>query len=192
MYDVEDLCLRYLTHEMSDSERVEFEEKLNSDPNLIIEYEMMRKTLSRVKHIPIIKTPAHLTAKIQHQASRTARLRKSYAFISSKSIKYAAAVGVIGLSFILGSAIKQTNAVFPDSKGLSGSVKSSLDNKKNASKVWIDKQDVLEIKDYNVGIIQKPDSLALKNAKKLRLIEKPLIEKSPTEEVLLTRTTKKP
>jgi len=37
-----------------------------------------------------------------------------------------------------------------------------------------------------------PDSLALKNAKKLRLIEKPLIEKSANDELLLTKSRKLP
>jgi hypothetical protein len=191
MQDVEDLCLKYLMNEMEFEERSEFEILIKSDPNLIIEIEMMRKTLSQIKQIPILKTPDSLSAKVEKLAADNSRRKRINQFLYKPVVRYAAVVATVGLSFLIGSVINSNSDGIQQK--LSGSANQIMKQRsENASQAWVDKKDVLEIKDYNISSTDMPDSLALKNAKKLRLIEKPLIEKSPTDELLLTKSRKQP
>jgi hypothetical protein len=179
-------------NEMSERERFEFEEKLHSDPNLIIEFELMRKTLGKLKQTPVLKTPDYLRASILKKATTAARVNKTKSIVFAPAFRYAAAVAVVSGAFLMGSVMQDPTTGSSALKSLSGSSKNAIAPKTASSNGWVDKQDVIEIKDYNIGSLQKPDSLALKNAKKLRLIEKPLIEVESTDQLLLTRTTKKP
>ena len=191
MQDLEDLCLKYLMNEMEFEERSEFEDLVKSDPNLIIEIEVMRKTLSQIKQIPVLKTPENLSSNIQKLASENSRKRRITKFFYQPIVRYAAVVATLGLSFLIGSAINTNSDVIR--KGLTGSANQVMKKQSSsASNAWVDKKDVLEIKDYNISSTDMPDSLALKNAKKLRLIEKPLIEKSANDELLLTKSRKLP
>jgi len=191
MQDVEDLCLKYLMNEMEFEERSEFEALVKSDPNLIIEIEVMRKTLSQIKQVPVLKTPEKLSSSIQKLAAENSRKRRITKFFYQPVVRYAAVVATLGLSFIIGSAVNSNSDVIR--KGLTGSANQVVKQQStSASKTWVDKKNVLEIKDYNISSTDMPDSLALKNAKKLRLIEKPLIEKSANDELLLTKSRKLP
>ena len=86
MQDVEDLCLKYLMNEMEFEERSEFEALVKSDPNLIIEIEVMRKTLSQIKQVPVLKTPEKLSSSIQKLAAENSRKRRITKFIKRRYI----------------------------------------------------------------------------------------------------------
>lgn len=186
MLDVEDICVKYLMNEMDPAERFSFEEKLKADPNLIIEVEMMRKTLARIKELPVIKVPEQLSERVQFLAAKTSRKRRFVHFATSGNMRYAAVIGAIGFAFSVGWVLNQ-------SPNLRQSLQSNSYNGIKAEKAkgqWVDKKDVIHIDAYNVASNNESDSLALKNAKKLRLIDKPLIDKPYSEELLLTRTRK--
>lgn len=173
-------------NEMEPAERFSFEERLKADPNLIIEVEMMRKTLSHLKRLPVIKTPEFLIAKMEALAASKSRKRRFVSFATTGSMRYAAAVGVVGLSFVIGWGINANSTLKSSLQTKMISPNSAKQSKGN----WVDKKDVLHIDAYNVASTNQADSVALKNAKKLRLIDKPLIDKPYSEDLLLTRTSK--
>lgn len=187
MIDVENLCVKYLMNEMEPAERFSFEERLKADPNLIIEVEIMRKTLSQLKKLPEIKAPEFLITKIQALATSKSRKRRFISFATTGSMRYAAAAGALTLSFVIGWVINSNPTL---KSGIQTNMVSPNTERQQAKGKWIDKKDVLHIDAYNVASTNKTDSVALKNAKKLRLIDKPLIDKPYSEELLLTRTRK--
>ena len=185
MQEVEDFCVKYLMNEMDPTERFAFEQKLQSDPNLIIEVELMRKTLAKLKKLPLIKTPEVLTKKIESLAAKQSRKRRTILFATTGYMRYAAVIGAIGLSFTVGWAIKSSPSI---KSAIQSNLRKATVN--STSDKWVDKKDVIKIDSYNVASSNQVDSLALKNAKKLRLIDKPLINKPYSEDLLLTRTRK--
>ncbi|TNE70898.1 hypothetical protein EP331_10605 [bacterium] len=185
MQAVEDLCVKFLMNEMDPSERFAFEEQLKTDPNLIIEVEMMRKTLGQIKSVPVLKTPEHLTKSVKAIARNNARKGKVIQWFAMPSIRYAAMVAGIGLAFSFGWVLNQS----PQSENSHAKV-ISLQPQKDVASTWQDKKDVISIEAYNVAAQTKADSLALKNAKKLRLIDEPVIGAPYSDDLLLTRTRK--
>lgn len=186
MQAVEDLCVKYLMNEMDPAERFAFEEQLHADPNLIIEVELMRKTLGIIKEIPVLKTPDALKASVRAVAAKKARARKLINYLHSSAFRYAALVAGVSLAFSFGwyfnaSQISPSQADLPKHQQIT---------KPDSKPVWNDKKNVLSIDTYNVASQNPVDSVALQHAKKLRLINKPIIEGTYTDELLLTRTRK--
>jgi hypothetical protein len=186
MQAVEDLCVKYLMNEMDPAERFAFEEQMLADPNLIIEVEMMRKTLGKLKEIPVLKTPENLAASVRMNASKHARSKRIVQLIQAPVWRYAAILAGVGFAFSFGWYFNATDSVGHQAEVVR-EVQSS--NKSNKT-VWNDKKDVLSIDAYNVAAQNPVDSVALQHAKKLRLINEPIIEGSYTDELLLTRTRK--
>ncbi len=186
MQAVEDLCVKYLMNEMDPAERFAFEEQLQADPNLIIEVEMMRKTLGKIKEIPVLKTPDALAASVRAIASKKVRARKLTNYLQSSAFRYAAVLAGVGLAFSFGWYFNATQV----SQGQADLPKQLQTTNPHNKSVWNDKKDVLSIDAYNVAAQNPVDSVALQHAKKLRLIDKPIIEGTYTDELLLTRTRK--
>lgn len=148
-------CVKYILEEMDPAEKVEFERKMASDPDLRIEVESIRRMNSKIRELPDFSPPQELTNTIlsiaEAQASQRQGGRKGY-FLS-------AAVVILGLT--TGSLLLQTNFEFtgPSSNAAAGFQPAgnqlSQTSEKHPAGVelqpWIDRQNVLKLNGFDAS-----------------------------------------
>ncbi len=162
MYNVEELCTKYVLNELDPSEVLLVEKAMRDDENILIEIESMRATLRKLDKLPEKTPPAEIREKILNMAAASAQVRKSR--ISSLTIKPVyftiAAVLLVGVSLGLFSMTQSDQAVTlqPDAPALSSSVSGTIpasapavnalpanSERETNLEPWVDRQNVLHI-----------------------------------------------
>lgn len=134
----DDDCIRYLMREMDPSEEIEFERKMLSDQNLLIEVESLRSTYNKFKKLPLQNPPAHLVAEIQKNAvqQQSKRVRKQHWL--NKSVAIAAT-----FTLLLASA----GIYFYDFESDTPITNFSTASQNSLVKPWVDKNEVISVSD---------------------------------------------
>jgi anti-sigma factor RsiW len=165
-------CVKYILEEMDPAEKIEFERKMASNPDLRIEVESIRRMNSKIRELPDFTPPKELTNSIlaiaEEQANQRQGGRKGY-FLS-------AAVVILGLT--TGSLLLQNNIEFTGSSSNAAAGFQSAGNQLIQSsdrspagvdlQPWIDRQNVLRLSGFESGselFIQKE---AARSFEKLR------------------------
>ena len=129
--------------EMDPSEEIEFERKMMSDENLLIEVESLRSTYNKVKKLPLKQAPKELLDRVKEQAvlDQQKNLKRSFMMIGwfGKSV---AAVATILL-------LVSTSLYLFDSDQNTLSASGSTQNITNASNTqpWVDRNEVIKVSD---------------------------------------------
>ncbi len=137
MKRVEELCIKYLMNETDPSETADIRAEMIDDPDALIEYESMRSTWAKVRGMPEMEPPAHITEAVINQASNGIRANGVYTM--STGVKWVAAAAVVVMT---GFGIWTSTVVVQNAIG-----ESSASNVAPTSndKQWVDRNDVLYI-----------------------------------------------
>lgn len=139
--------IKYVLEEMDPAEEVEFERKMESNPDLRIEVESIRRIKSKLNTLPDISPPKHLTDSVLEfaagQSNKKQGFRSGY-FLS-------AAVVIIGLttgSLFFNNSFEENGSASGASTVFSPYGNESTQQNVNRStnlKPWVDRQDVLHL-----------------------------------------------
>lgn len=139
--------IKYILEEMDPAEKLEFERELDSDPDLRIEVESIRRMNGKLKELPSLAPPEQLTNAIlslaAKQSDKTRGSRSGY-FLS-------AAVVILGLT--TGALILQNSAEERTSAGTNNasfssygtSASQTVETRSPDLQPWVDRQDVLRL-----------------------------------------------
>jgi|GEM_PF-5344253 anti-sigma-K factor RskA len=189
-------------NEMDPTERAQFEEDMRSDPNILIEVECFKRTLFKIQEGKSeTEVPPELTQVIQAKARQNARKEKVFRLFKQAPVRYSAAAALLITAFLFGISFNSSNNSTPTntdqliqtattaSQTNYQQPSSTRQGKSSTVATWQDRQDVITIQNVNSGQVSglDYDSMALKNAKKLRLINKPVIDQPMSDEIMLTR-----
>lgn len=191
--------------ELDPTERVEFERRLRSDPDLLIEVECMKSTLFKMENgVTTAEAPQDVVQAVRQKASREVQKRRYKNLIQTNTVRYAAAILLLGFTFVLGinyntatdASVENVQANVNNQQAVSGSAvlpSNAVPQTHNATRAvtpqWSDKNDVLDINRVNSSSISGDefDSITLQNAKKLRLLNTPVIDQPMSDDIMLTR-----
>lgn len=141
--------IKYILEEMDPAEMVEFERLMASDPDLRIEVESIRRMNGKLKSLPDLTPPKHLTDSILSVASEQT---DSKGFSSGHFLS--AAVLILGLttgSLILQSSFDE-NVSINDASASSSTygvgIHESEKTLNSNLKPWIDRKDVLRLNGF--------------------------------------------
>lgn len=179
----DDDTIRYLMREMDPSEEIEFERKMLSDQNLLIEVESLRSTLNKVKKLPLQNPPPNIIAEIQQKAIKEQRKNIKASNWMGKSIAVAASLVLIATAsiyFYNMSTIPQNPSELSEIKGSS------------MVKPWIDKNEIIRVADRADANRAKVIGLDYEKSYE-KLVPVHSVETSSTQRqgVLLTRSVQK-
>lgn len=93
MKKVEELCIKYLMNETDPSETADIRAEMIDDPDALIEYESLRATWSKVKGMPQMAPPPHITEGIVNHASKAAHPASVYTLTTG--VKWAVAAAIV-------------------------------------------------------------------------------------------------
>lgn len=139
--------IKYVLEEMDPAEEVEFERKMESNPDLRIEVESIRRIKSKLNTLPDISPPKYLTDSVLEfaavQSNKKQIFRPGY-FLS-------AAVVILGLttgSLIFNNSFEENGTASSASTAFSSYGNESTQQNISRStdlKPWVDRQDVLHL-----------------------------------------------
>lgn len=199
-------CIKYVMNEMDPTERAQFEEQMRSDPDILIEVECFKRTLFKMQEGKTeTEVPPQLTQAVLSKARHNARRAKMFRFVKQAPVRYSAAAALLLSAFFFGISTSDTfnttetnpsqliqTATTTNQSAYSQTSNLPASDLKNSGSTWQDRQDVITIQNVNSGQVNgfDYDSMASKNAKKLRLINKPVIDQPMSDEIMLTRMPK--
>lgn len=175
-------------NEMNAEEKTAFELRIKSDPDLLIEVESLKGTMNKVGRHPEFKAPLSAVQFIKSKNKVYLRTKRLKALATGHPIKLAATVAALGLSFSFGWYYQNSNTILntPQSRIV-------IQQPQNSTNInsWTDNNKVISIERINSGSPELiSDSLILKHAKKLRMVNPSVINSSSSSDVMLTRTTR--
>ncbi|MEX2640280.1 MAG: hypothetical protein WD266_06320 [Balneolales bacterium] len=142
MPNADDLCVEYVLNELDPSEAVMVERAMESDMNLLIEIECLRRTLKKLENLPYRNPPANLREAIIHQAvnhyhenrrSLFPRWNNTTAMATAAAVVFSVMVSIVNF--------------YPDDPGLlpEHAVQGAGSEGAEAVSPWVDRNDVLHI-----------------------------------------------
>lgn len=175
MSRIENRCIAYIFDEMDPAERLEFERELDSDENLLIELESLKKTACSLSNMKCVEPPETVVNLVMSKAESTAGNSKE-----SSSYRYlfaSAAVTVIAV-IIYGAGLVQDQESGPSVSTTEQSASvSSLANRGNSADVsdntdelspWVDNDEVIHFHErFNRGSVASVDSMFNSSLNKL-------------------------
>ncbi|MEX0772471.1 MAG: hypothetical protein WEB89_03605 [Balneolales bacterium] len=143
MPNADDLCVEYVLNELDPSEIVMVERAMESDMNLLIEIECLRRTLKRLEQLPRHSPPANLRDTIIHQAvthyhdnrrSLFPRWSNTTTMATAAAVMFSVMVSIINF-------YPEDAGLLPQNAGESGS---SMNEAEEMSP-WVDYNNILHI-----------------------------------------------
>jgi len=142
--------IKYILEEMDPAEKVEFERVMESNPDLRIEVESIRRMKGKLDNLPDLSPPKHLTDSILTAAADQAKRKQSF----KSGYFLSAAVVILGLT--TGSLILQGSFGENSDSGIEAGSFSSFGNGMIKTEVtqtsdiqpWVDRQDVLRLNGF--------------------------------------------
>ena len=180
MHTNDDDTIRYLMREMDPSEEIEFERKMLSNQNLLIEVESLRSTLYKVKKLPSQNPPSHLIAEIQKKAIEEQKKQIKRPLLARKSVAVAA-------SLIL---IASTSLYFYNADNSSQNNSRLVEvSRSSLVKPWIDENEIIRVTDRtDVNRAKVIDSDYEKSYERLEPVQVVETGSKQRQGVLLTRS----
>jgi hypothetical protein len=197
MQNVDELCIKYVLNELDSSEKLQVEQAMREDENILIEIESLKLTLKKLEQLPHKAPPEYVQQKVLQMALQQRQKRTKGFQYSWKQVTYLAAAAVLILAGGLGWA--QINQNQPGVAG-SAEVNSAAITGNTANtdgntviEPWVDRQNILYI---NVtqgpgGLsIAQPNQADVQHAGTLRPVNRTDAQPYPVmRELQLTRTT---
>lgn len=142
--------IKYVLEELDPAEKVEFERKMVSDPDLRIEVESIRRMKSKLNTLPELYPPKHLSDSILSYASEQSIKKRSF----RTGYLLSAAIVILGLtagSLILNNSFEESGNTSNATAAFSsyGNEFTQQDDSRSADlKPWVDRKDVLHLSGF--------------------------------------------
>jgi hypothetical protein len=128
---------------MDPSEEIEFERKMMSNENLLIEVESLRSTYNKTKTLPIKQAPKYLLDRVKEQAvlEQKKKLKKSNKVIDwlGKSVAVAATILLLVSLGMYFSALEPSSTT---PKNLTSQI-----NNASTIQPWVDRNEIIKVSD---------------------------------------------
>lgn len=155
MKKAEELCIKYLMHETNAEEEAELREAMQSDADVLIEYESLKSSWMRIAQLPQLTPPATLTESVVQLAAQRE------VFDPTKITQHWAAAAVVATISLGAWGIYQVSE--PVINYFAQSDKASKDH-------WVDRNDMIYIQPNHAALSSGTPTVN-ENFKKLKPVD---------------------
>lgn len=172
--------MKYVMGEMDPAEAFEFRQRMESDQDLLIEVESLKRTLQKVQTLPLISAPDHVLRAVTAKAFEKAPSFSRWYFAAAAALVFLLGSAVVFNSGLFSSEPVKTQPVVQQNEQ-PNTVQPESDNAPDAA--WKDRKRVVTI-DQVAGSLT--DSAAMHP--KLKPVSAPSASAASSSNVTLTRS----
>jgi len=171
-------CIKYVLNEMDPSERIEFERKIEEDPDLLIEVESIRRIKKKFNALPLFNPPEELSHSIYQQSGNYKDLTKRRR--RTRKVSFAALALVIGLTgstLFIGESEELSEQVNRAAFQNSPLQQTTITRTNNRTQPWVDNNEIIHFTgDAGTMDFIIDDSALLNNYPKLQPVNNPSVK----------------